>query len=188
MNNALIKHITLSFIITFTFISCQQKNSEIDITEIIEKAHIIADKYFSVDVSGIPYNSEKKWLVYNKTINNEDFNSLLKEGSKTSDSLEDVRSVYSDMKYNLIIKETERNKLIEDYKSIYKEENDYYLVRLNRPIKNKNGIYRTYIWINANKWRCGFHIYVEFKIEANKANVLVIHQELNSNVWESSVH
>lgn len=164
------------FSLAIISISCQKEKKELDITEIIIKSQERADKYFCKDILGIAYNKNKPWLVYNKFIKDRELTSIL------ADNYKDSSWIFYETRDSFCIKESKRNKLINEYNSIYKEKNEYYLVRLNQPMRNNKGMYKTYVWINANKWGGGFQVYVEYYVKDNKAKVFYIYEVISSNV------
>ncbi len=167
--------IVLSILI-FSCGSMDQK--KIDFTDLLLETEKIADQKFNMDGFGKPYLSNIPWYVFNQYIYNSALQNIVLK-SNESDSLE--TDYYK--KGTIKIRETNKLKPINEYRKIFKAENDFYLVRLLTPIYNRSkNCYASIIWIKNRSWTSGFHVYVTFQIIDSTAKLISMHHFVLTDV------
>jgi hypothetical protein len=170
-------------LLALAFSACSKKQGPVDMTDVIKQARELSVKelYKDTDGFGMPFIKNKPWIIYDKFYNSHNLFYRLC-------STPEVYYAELNKKYPIgptfQIDKSLNMDTIDAYKDVFKAYNNYYLVRLVRPVRIGTDKYRTLLWLKDYLWASGFQIYCEFVVEDNKAKVTRIMNETMTDVVE----
>jgi hypothetical protein len=171
-------------LLALAFSACSKKQGSVDLTDLIKQARELAVNKMSksTDGFGMPFIKSKPWIVYDRFYLNYNLFSRLCESPQEYYSEE--KKIYP-IDSTFQIDKSLNMDTIDSYKDVFKAYNNYYLVRVIKPVGIGTNKYKTTVWLKDYRWASGFHIYCEFVVEDNKAKVTRIMNNTMTDVVEN---
>ena len=140
----------------FTALFGNKPQTPIDITDIILKSKVIANKTFNEDAMGNKYDIRKPWHIYDQVIDDPNLKQMI---DKESD-----RNLAGKIKMLSLTKSRCSDiALVND--KILMADNPNYLVVMQHPVLNtRTKHFTTVLWIRDKSWSSGFCVELEFKV------------------------
>jgi hypothetical protein len=170
-------------LLALAFSACSKEKGPVDMTDVIKQARELAVNKMSksTDGFGMPFIKSKPWIVYNKFYFSHNlFYRLCRTPEVYYAEINKKYPIDSTFQIDKSLKMD----TMDAYKDVFEAYNNYYLVRVVKPVRIGTDKYRTLLWLKDYLWASGFQIYCEFVVEDNKARVTRIQNDTMTDVVE----